>query len=39
MVGREEKKKEAGLSFLAEAASGVSNMDLPPPTLKQSELY
>lgn len=39
MVGREEKKKEAGLSLLAEAASGVSNMDLPPLALKQSELY
>lgn len=38
MVGREEKK-EAGLSFLAEATSGVSNTDLPPPALKQNESY
>lgn len=37
MVGRE--KKEAGLSFLAEAASGVPNTDLPPPALKQNESY
>lgn len=37
MVEREEK--EAGLSFLDEAASGVSNTDLPPPALKQNESY
>lgn len=35
MVGREERKKEAGLAFLAEAASGGSKVDLPPPALKQ----